>query len=260
MLAIVGGGNMGAALAAGLLRSGFDPSRLSICEVDEARRAALETQFPGVQVSSRIESCDEAIVAVKPGEVDAACRSAVKAGAERVLSIAAGVRLRQLSEACGPAVRVVRAMPNTPAIVGEACTAFTAAANCASADREWARELLSAVGSVIEVDEPMLDAFTGLFGSGPAYVFYVAEALKDAAIEAGFDSVAAAELVSRLFVGSAALLEAEPANAAELRRRVTSPNGTTAAGIASLDEQHVRDAFINAVRAATKRSKELGDA
>lgn len=259
-LAIIGGGNMGAAFVTGLLHGGFDPSGITICEVSEARRLALQTEFPDVPVVDSLNSCSEAIIAVKPGDVSSACQSAVKAGATRVLSIAAGVRLHSLTEACGATIKVVRAMPNTPALVGQACTAFAASANCASADREWARELLSAVGAVVELDETMLDAFTGLIGSGPAYVFYVAEALRDAAVAEGFDPATAADVVSQLFVGAAALLAREPANAADLRRRVTSPNGTTAAGIASLDDDRVRDAFVSAVRAATKRSKELGDA
>lgn len=259
-LAIVGGGNMGAAFVAGLLRAGIERSAIVVCEVDEARRALLGQEFPGVDIVELPDSCDDVIVAVKPGQALAACRMVVKAGAKRVLSIAAGVRLRQLADACGSEVRVIRAMPNTPALVGRACTAFAAAANCSVADVDWARDLLSSIGSATEVDEPMLDAFTGLIGSGPAYLFYVAEALRDAAVAEGCDSVTASEWVAQLFVGAAALLEREPTAASDLRRRVTSPNGTTAAGVAALDDKRVREALIGAVRAATQRSKELGDA
>ena len=120
--------------------------------------------------------------------------------------------------------------------------------------------MLSCVGSVIEVEEAKLDAFTGLVGSGPAYAFYVAEALRDAAVAEGFDAETSAALVARVLLGAAVLLDREPLDAKALRARVTSPNGTTAAGIAALDERRVRDAFVAAVRAATARSKELGDA
>jgi len=119
--------------------------------------------------------------------------------------------------------------------------------------------LLSSVGLVIEVQESMLDAFTGLVGSGPAYVFYVAGAMREAAVREGFDAATSATLVARVLVGAASLLEREPDAADELRRRVTSPNGTTAAGVAELDARRVSDAIVAAVHAATERSRELGD-
>jgi len=258
-LAVVGGGNMGSALVAGLLRSGAQPSGIVVCEIDAAKRRELELAFPGVAVVETIPSCDQAVIAVKPAVVEAACRSAVAAGAVRIVSIAAGVRIARLAEACGSSVRVIRAMPNTPALVGAAATAFVAGPGCTSADRKWAGDLLGSFGTVIEVDEPMLDAYTGLIGSGPAYLFYVAEALRDAAIAEGFDESTSAELVARLFVGTAALLEREPNRATALREQVTSPNGTTAAGMSVLIDRKMQQAFVAAVRAATERSKELGN-
>jgi pyrroline-5-carboxylate reductase len=151
-------------------------------------------------------------------------------------------------------------MPNTPAVVGLSATAMAVADTCGDDDRAWARTLLQSIGIVVDIDETMLDAFTGLIGSGPAYVFYVAESLQAAAVAEGFEEVTSAKLVAQLLVGAAALLEREPQHARELRQRVTSPNGTTAAGVAALNDRKAHDAFIAAVRAATQRSKELGDA
>ena len=259
-LVIVGGGNMGAALVQGLLQSRHPENTIAVAETSAQRRAELAKVFPGVMVVSEVPTCREAVIAVKPADAYSAARSAVAAGAERLISIAAGVRLGALRETCGDAVRLIRAMPNTPATVGRATTAIAASADCSAADRQWASDLLSSVGSVFEIPEAMMDAFTGLVGSGPAYLFYVAEALREAAIAEGFDPHMSSELVSNLLSGSAALLELQPERAAELRARVTSPNGTTAAGIGTLDTHKVREAFVAAVRSATQRSKELGDA
>ncbi len=251
---------MGSALVQGMLRAGHTAGDITIVEVNAGRRAELVDVFPVVNIAGVVPSCDEAIIAVKPSEVAGVCQAAVAAGAKRVVSIAAGVRIAALQAACGADVRVVRAMPNTPAIVGLAATAMAASATCTAADRSWARSLLETIGIVIEIDESMLDAFTGLIGSGPAYLFYVAESLQAAAVAEGFDQATSATLVAQLMVGAAALLEREPQHARELRERVTSPNGTTAAGVAALNEHHAHDAFIAAVRAAARRSRELGDA
>ena len=251
---------MGAALVQGLLRTHREASDVVIVETSEARRGELATMFPKVHITAALSNCSEAIIAVKPADAPNACKSAVAAGALRVVSIAAGVRLTTLQAACGDSVRVLRAMPNTPALVGLAATAISASSSCTAEDRTWAKALLGSVGIVIEVDEPMLDAFTGLVGSGPAYLFYVAEALQTAAHDHGFDESTSAAIVAQLFVGTAALLQREPGHARELRERVTSPKGTTAAGVELLDERQVRAAVIAAVLAATQRSKELGDA
>jgi pyrroline-5-carboxylate reductase len=259
-LVVIGGGNMGAALVQGMLREGRTPGNITIVEVSEARRQDLVRMFPGVGVASVVPSCSDVIVAVKPAQVAEACASAAAVGASRVMSIAAGVTIAAIERASGEGVRVIRAMPNTPAVVGMAATAISVSAACTDADREWARELMECVGMVIELDESMLDAFTGLVGSGPAYVFYLAESLKVAAMAEGFDVETSAGLVAQLLSGSAALLQREPQHARQLRERVTSPNGTTAAGIAVLDAQRVHDALVAAVRSAAARSKELGDA
>jgi len=256
-LAVVGGGNMGAALVGGLLRSGWTPGDIAVVEVSAERRAALAEMFPGVTVSESVPSCAGALIAVKPYDVAAACAASVAAGAQRIVSIAAGISLSALQAASGPGVAVVRSMPNTPALVGEGAAGVCGGEGTTDDDLAWAESILGAVGSTVRVPEPQLDAVTGLAGSGPAYLFLVAEALTDAGVLAGLSRANSEELVRQLFVGSAALLS-ERGDPAALRAMVTSPGGTTAAGLRVLEENAVRSAFLEAVMAATARSRALG--
>jgi pyrroline-5-carboxylate reductase len=257
-LAIVGGGNMGAALLGGLLDSGvLAASALTVVEVFAARRQHLSAQFPAVRVERSIPRCAGAVLAVKPADIPAAAASARRAGATRVLSIAAGVRLASIETAVGPGVAVVRAMPNTPALVRLGACAIAAGATAKRDDVAWARTILEAVGTVDEVDEAALDAFTGVAGSGPAYVFLLAEALIDAAVDEGLDPTMAERVVRQLLLGSATLLDRQ-GDPTRLREMVTSPNGTTAAGLSALADHDLRGAVRAAVRAATERSRELG--
>ena len=256
-LAVVGGGNMGAALVGGLLQGGWQPGDLAVVEVSAVRAAQLAEMFPGVAVVTETPACEAALIAVKPYDVAAACAAATKAGATRLLSIAAGISLDALQAAAGPDVVVVRSMPNTPALVGEGAAAICGGSTADDADLEWAEGILGAVGIVVRVPESQLDAVTGLAGSGPAYLFLVAEALTEAGVLAGLSRANAEQLVTQLFVGSAALL-AERGDPATLRANVTSPGGTTAAGLRVLEEHGVRSAFLEAVMAATARGVELG--
>ncbi len=257
-LALIGGGNMGSALLRGVIDSGaFVPADLAVVEVLAARRAELGDMFPGVAVSGEAPACRAAVLAVKPGDVPAAAAAAVAAGATRLLSIAAGVGIAAIEAAAGRPIAVVRAMPNTPALVGRGTSAIAGGAHAAAEDLAWAESILSAVGVVDRLPEPLLDAFTGVAGSGPAYVFLVAEALIAAAVAEGLPAPMAERAVTQLLVGSSLLLERE-GDPAALRAKVTSPGGTTAAGLAVLDERAVREAFAAAVHAATERSRELG--
>lgn len=248
---------MGAALVGGLLQAEWKVGELAIVEVAASRVGQLREMFPGVTVVNTVPACDAAVIAVKPPDAAGACRAAVAAGATRVLSIAAGVPLATLQAAAGTGVAVVRAMPNTPALVGEGAAAISAGSAAHDADMQWAESILGAVGKVVRVRESELDAVTGLAGSGPAYLFLVAESLIDAGVEAGLSRETSEQLVTQLFVGSSALLR-ERGDPAELRRMVTSPGGTTAAGLRVLDERGLRAAFVDAVLAATARSAELG--
>ncbi len=266
-LAIIGGGNMGAALLGGLLgdtgAATLDPSELVVIEPNETRRNVLTKEFPGVSVAAEPVSCRAAVIAVKPQYVPHVVAAAVAEGARRVLSIAAGVTTEAIAAAAdtaapsGEPVSVLRAMPNTPALVGEGVSALAAAPGTPAADLDWAEGILAGVGLVVRVDEAHLDAVTGLTGSGPAYVFLVAEALIEGGVLAGLPRALVEPMVAQLLTGSAKLL-AERGDAAGLRAMVTSPGGTTAAGLRTLEEHAVRSALIEAVQAATARSRELG--
>ncbi|MGH9269210.1 MAG: pyrroline-5-carboxylate reductase [Acidimicrobiales bacterium] len=258
-LAVVGGGKMGEALVAGLLRSGWAAAReIVVIETVAGRRAELEAAHPGLGVATAAVAAEGVVVAVKPGDVEAACRAVAGAGAERVLSIAAGVPLERLEAWLGPETAVVRAMPNTPALVGAGAAAIAGGTRATGADLDWAESLLAAVGTVARVPEPLLDAVTGLSGSGPAYVFLVAEALIEAGVLAGLPRDVSQALAIQTLVGSARMLAESGRGAEALRAAVTSPGGTTAAGLQVLEDRAVRGAFLAAVAAATARSRQLG--
>ena len=258
-LVVLGGGRMGEALLTGLLGSGWGgPGDLAVVEKLAARRAELEGAFPGLAVVDAPVPAEGVVVAVKPGDVEGACRAAAASGVGRVLSIAAGVPLARLEAWVGPGVPVVRAMPNTPALVGAGAAAVAPGRDATGADLDWAEELLSAVGVVVRVPEPLLDAVTGLSGSGPAYVFLVAEALIEAGVLAGLPRAVSQALTGQTLVGSARRLAESEEGPEALRAAVTSPGGTTAAGLRALEQRAVRAAFLDAVAAATERSRQLG--
>ena len=256
-LALVGGGRMGAALLGGLLGAGWAPDRLTVVEAIEARRRELADAFPGVRVEAEPPRGGGAVLAVKPADVPAAASALAAAGVERVVSIAAGVRLAVLEASLG-AIPVVRAMPNTPALVGAGVTAIAPGTSAGEDDMAWAEEVLGAVGEVVRVAEPLLDAVTGLSGSGPAYVFLVAEALIDAGVLVGLPRDLSTTLTVQTLLGAARLLAETGDGPEALRAAVTSPGGTTAAGLRALEAAGVRAALLDAVSAATERSRQLG--
>ena len=257
-LAVVGGGRMGEALVGGLLARGWaEAGEVCIVEARAGRRAELEELFPGVTVVGAPPRAEGVVVAVKPGDVGGACREVAAAGAERVLSIAAGVPLATLEAALGP-LPVVRAMPNTPALVGAGAAAIAGGTSAGEADLDWAESILGAVGEVVRVPEKLLDAVTGLSGSGPAYVFLVAEALIDAGVLAGLPRDVSTTLAVQTLLGSARMLAETGETPEALRAAVTSPGGTTAAGLRELEKAGVRSAVLEAVAAAAARSRELG--
>lgn len=261
-LAIIGGGNMGAALLDGLIaRQWAAPGELAVVEVLPARRAELAERHPGLVVSDAPVAADGAVIAVKPYDAPAAVGACVAAGCQRVLSIAAGVTTAALEAgAPGRALPVVRAMPNTPALVGQGVAAIAPGAHAGEGDLAWAEEILRAVGTVERVPEHLLDAVTGLTGSGPAYVFLLAEALVEAGVLVGLPRPTSRAMVTQLLVGSAALLDGSGELPEVLRANVTSPAGTTAAGLRALEAAGFRSAVLDAVVAATERARELGRA
>ena len=246
---------MGEALIGGLLDAGWAASDIAVVEKLEARRDDLATALPGVDIVDAIRPCEGAIVAVKPGDVAGACTALREAAPERVLSIAAGVTIAALEDGLGTGPAVVRAMPNTPAQIGAGASAIAAGSTATDDDMAWAEGLLGAVGTVVRVPEHLLDAVTGLSGSGPAYVFLVAEALIEAGVLNGLPRDIATELALQTILGSARLLVESGQSPEALRAAVTSPGGTTAAGLRALEDRGVRAAFLDAVTAATNRFK-----
>ena len=262
-LALLGGGRMGEALLSGMLDAGWDADALAVAEVDPERRRLVEERFRGVRVvpspAWAVAESDVVVLAVKPSDVGVAleqCLPSLKTDA-LVLSIAAGVTLATLEEAV-PDRPVVRAMPNTAALVRKGAAAIAGGRHATEAHLDEAERILGSVGVVVRVPEELLDAVTGLSGSGPAYVFLVAEAMVEAGVLVGLPRETAATLVHQTLVGAAALLVDGTEGPEALRAAVTSPGGTTAAGLARLEAHGVRAAFLEAVEAATRRSGEIG--
>ncbi|WP_421121464.1 pyrroline-5-carboxylate reductase [Aquihabitans daechungensis] len=257
-LLVVGGGKMGEALLGGLLASGWAaPSDVAVVEPDAARRDVLAERYAGIAVVAEPVAADGAVLAVKPQMITDVCAQLGGLGIGRLLSIAAGVRLASMEAAVPAGTAVVRAMPNTPSLVGMGAAAIAGGTSASEDDLVWAEQILGAVGTVARVTEAQLNAVTGLSGSGPAYVFLVAEALIDAGVLVGLPRDVASDLAIQTLRGSAELLAAGTPPA-EARANVTSPGGTTAAGLRALENGGVRAAFIDAVVAAKTRADEMG--
>jgi pyrroline-5-carboxylate reductase len=266
---VVGGGKMGEALVAGLIRTGWAPPRaIVVVEQYQARRDELTDRHSDLTVIASVAAVPQplslggAVIAVKPADVETACRELAATGIRRVLSIAAGVTIASLETWLAPAggAAVIRAMPNTAALVGAGAAAISPGSEAGPDDVSWARRVLEAVGTVVELPEAALDAVTGLSGSGPAYVFLMAEALIDAGVLVGLSRPVARELAVGTLLGSARLLAETGEEPSALRAAVTSPGGTTAAGLRALEAAGFRNALLEAVSAATERSRELGRA
>jgi pyrroline-5-carboxylate reductase len=257
-LLIVGGGKMGEALLEGLLAAGRPTGEIVVAEVSRSRRDELTAAHPGLAVVEAPVPALAAVLAVKPGDVTDAARAVAEMGVRRVLSVAAGVTTATIEAAAGGRLPVVRAMPNTPALIRAGAAAISPGSAAGEEDLGWAEEILGAVGVVVRVPEKALDAVTGLSGSGPAYVFLVAEAMIEAGVLAGLPRDVAETLTIRTLLGSARLLSDAGESPAALRAAVTSPGGTTAAGVRELERRGVRAAILDAVMAATERSHELG--
>lgn len=249
---------MGEALLAGLLAAGHPATELVVAEVSASRRRQLVAAHPEVTIAAGAVPCIGAVLAVKPDDVPAAARAVADAGVRRVLSVAAGVTTASIEAAAGQPLAVVRAMPNTPALIGAGAAAISPGSTAEEEDMAWAEKILGAVGVVVRVPEVALDAVTGLSGSGPAYLFLVAEAMVEAGVLAGLTRDVAETLTFQTLLGSARLLADGGSTPAALRGAVTSPGGTTAAGVRELERRGVRAAFLDAVAAAAERSRELG--
>jgi pyrroline-5-carboxylate reductase len=262
-LAFIGGGNMASAIVAGLLRSGHAAASIIIVEPFDAQRERLRAQWQ-VRVLAAADQtlADAALViwAVKPQSFrDAAAPCAPHVAQALQLSVMAGIRSDAIVKATG-GDRVVRSMPNTPALIGKGIAGLYARPGVTAADRALVEKVLAPTGTTLWVDdEADLDAVTALSGSGPAYVFYFVEAMMQAALEMGLSEAQGRELALATFAGATALAQQGNEPPSVLRERVTSKGGTTHAAITSLEADGVKAAFVKALRAAQQRAKELGD-
>lgn len=262
-ICFIGGGNMATALIGGLLGKGYAAQDISVVEINEENRARLQRDFSVCAVSSLAEGVAGShiiVFAVKPQQLrEVAQALAPMLARQLMISIAAGIRAQDLARWAGSQA-IVRAMPNTPALIQSGMTGLYALDAVDATQREQAQNILSAVGDTLWLqDEAMLDAVTAISGSGPAYVFYLIEALQQAAVGLGFTAEQARRLSVATFLGGSKLAAASSDPVSVLRERVTSKNGTTERALLSLADNQVAEHIRQAAQAAAARSREMGD-
>lgn len=258
-LQMIGGGKMGQALLGGMIDAGWlAPADAAVVDVSADLRAQLPSLLPGVIVLDAPLDGVPAVLAVKPHFLIEVASALVDPGV--VVSIAAGITIAAMESALPSGTRVMRVMPNTPALVGVGAAGIAAGTHATDDDVTWAMSMFGSVGVAVAVTEAQLDAVTGLSGSGPAYVFLLAEAMADAGVTAGLPRAIAEQLAHQTIRGAGTMLTDTETSATELRIGVTTPAGTTAAGLRVLEERGVRSAVIDAVAAATERARQLGAA
>lgn len=263
-IAFIGGGNMAWAMLDGLRKGGFAVDQMRVSEPEERQRQSIATVF-GIQVmqdnTAAVQGARVVVLAVKPGVVKKVLQEIAPHLEPHtlVLSIAAGITLKILREPLSPTQPVVRAMPNTPALIGEGITVYLPSPEMGEEDLNLARRVLTAMGEVCLIrDESLLDGVTALSGSGPAYVYLMIEALSDGGVACGLPRDLADRLAVQTLVGSAKLVRETKQHPAALKNQVTSPGGTTIAGLMEMEKHGVRGALMATVQAAWKRSRELG--
>jgi pyrroline-5-carboxylate reductase len=262
-IGFIGGGNMSTALITGLKKQNFDPQRIQVIDPDESKRAFLSNTL-GVSVTADLNDIvenDVIVFAVKPQQLKSvAVALAPLLKQQLLISIAAGVRLLDLSRWLNHYPKIIRAMPNTPAQIQLGITGLYAMPLVSKIENQTATQILSAVGSTLWVEkETEIDAITAISGSGPAYVFYLIEALQDAAISLGLTEEQAKQLSITTFKGASQLAEFSSSSIQTLREQVTSKGGTTEQGLLSLEASQVKQAIILAAQQAEKRARILGD-
>jgi pyrroline-5-carboxylate reductase len=263
-IGFIGAGNMAEALIRGLVRGHHVPAERVYASAP--RRERLDELVASYKIHALTDNrevartCGIVVLSVKPQIMDKVLREVgdqLQPGA-LVISIAAGVDTETIESAVGDGVRVVRAMPNTPALVGAGATAISAGKHASEADLAAAKAVFDAVGMTVTLEEIHLDAVTGLSGSGPAYIFLILEALADAGVKVGLSRRNAQRLAAQTVMGSAKMLLETDEHPGKLKDMVTSPGGTAIAGLHTLEEGGLRTTLINAVETATKRARELG--
>lgn len=262
-LSFVGGGRMAEALISGVLSSrSYKADRIHVADPDTARLDHLKRQY-GIQIGltnhEAAVSGDVVVLAVKPQVTAEILKELEDVLRKRlVISVIAGVRLGRFLEACGMQAHVIRAMPNTPAMVGEGMTALAIGPGVGENEVACARQIFESVGKVVRIDERFMDAVTGLSGSGPAYVFLMIEAMADGGVKMGLPRETASLLAAQTVLGAARMVLETGRHPARLKDEVASPGGTTIAGLHRLEQGSFRGLLIDAVEAAAKRSQELG--
>lgn len=257
-LQIVGAGNMGSALIKGLVASGqFTPDELHIVHPDSEKHNKIRLLLPHTSLGTKPAPQIDAVIAVKPQVVRDVLPALAEAGTPRVLSIAAGVRTATIEAHMPEGTVVIRAMPNTPALVCEGASAVAPGAAATISDIDWAKSILNAVGTVVTVQECDMDAVTALSGSGPAYLFKLAETLTSAGIKQGLTPHIADALTRQTLLGASMLLASSDESPSQLRRNVTSPAGTTEAGLAVLEAANFADIVNAVISAAAERARQL---
>ncbi|GAB4543759.1 MAG: pyrroline-5-carboxylate reductase [Phycisphaerales bacterium] len=261
---VIGGGNMAEAIIAGALEAGvIHPAHWTVVDPNEERRAVFEawglaTEADAHHALGALEDHAELWLAIKPQVFDAVASGWPDAGPRTVVSIMAGVPTDALRRRLGAGIRAVRVMPNTPVRVRTGVSAIALGEGSVEEDAALSRRVFGALGTVVELHEDLIDAFTGVAGSGPAYLYMVAEAMIRGAVEAGISAADADTIVRALFRGASELMATSERSPGELRVAVTSPGGTTAAGLDVLRERGVEEAFVRAIEAARDRGRALG--
>jgi pyrroline-5-carboxylate reductase len=262
-LGFIGCGKMASALAGGVLKSGaFAKTDIFVTDKipDAVKKiAATHGVQPVADNAALAAAADVVLLCVKPGDAfDALQTTREQLAGKLVISILAGVTLAALQKAAGEKTRIVRVMPNTPALIHKGAAAYALGHSATDADAEVVEKIFAAVGKVFRVKEELLDVVTGLSGSGPAYIYVVVEALADAGVLMGLPRELALQLSAQTVAGAAEMVLKSGLHPAQLKDQVTSPGGTTIAGLEALEAAGIRSAFLSAVRAATQRSRELG--
>ena len=268
-ICFIGGGNMAGALLGGLLQQGYSPAQIGVVEINAEQRDRIKREFnveATAELSNGVAKSGEAdpgviVLAIKPQQLSMVARELAPLLSDQlVISIAAGIRATDISHWMGGYRQVVRAMPNTPALVRAGVTGLYALPGVDKERRDHAETILGTVGSIVWCEqEELLHAVTAVSGSGPAYVFYFIEAMQQAALELGLSAAQARQLSLETFFGAAKLAIQDRENTAVLRARVTSPGGTTERAIASLENDDVKGAIVRAIKKSYQRSRELGD-
>ncbi len=263
-IAFLGAGNMANAIIRGLLRAGLAKEKITATVRRDEKRQELEATY-GVQVSfdnvAAAKNADVIVLAVKPQALDKVLMQIAPSidRSKLIVSVAAGVPIAAIERRLGAGARIVRTMPNTPCLVGAGATALSAGEHATPDDLQLATAMFDSVGLTTVVDEYLLDAVTGLSGSGPAYIFLVIEALSDAGVKVGLSRHQALKLAAQTVLGSAKLLLETNSHPGQLKDQVTSPGGTAIAGLHTLEAGGLRTTLIDAVEAATNRARQLGE-